>query len=552
MQPGAPVALPERGSSLSPLHVYASQPLHDVSPSSGLPDVVMEPRTFRTFPWTRLPQHIQQRILSYTILPDGPGTPLIIGDPDHSTHLREITVPVLLALGSWSAYFNGVRVLYRAVHMNICTHRRSSMNFLTSQRSVGPRSMVMKLRMTIDIKKSLPLFDTGYTIRQSKGKLIKMNVPTALRCMKVHGRLSEVELLIDSLAATTEPKHEVPDNYLPMAEIQLVNRSVLQRWDHHVVSSSLGIHPDIQQADTVIAPAFLACRAWQSGLLPLFEDGTFRKGVSLGLVLNGHRSDREQTAAEDEGAKISPIDGSSLMRYWIGGTIVELLDESLQLSSWTDPFTLSQRADDLDGTASSVANHRSEPLLQENSVVDSVEEENDMTVSPANASDTLIRSARKSREARYEEPHRLVNLQKRRDEARLGYRAKHDAPRPSKGYNVPSEDESLSDEVEMRTRHQRFGVGSRVCESMSSVSPSSSESPPSSELIGGIASPSSNPDIEARWMISRSGSLGEDHHTDSSVACLRKDSSGSGQRGEEATSADARPPSTPRRTFRGA
>lgn len=549
MQPGALIALPERGSSLPPLHVHASKSLHDVSPSSRLPDVMMEPRTLRDFPWTRLPQHIQQQILSYTILPDGPGTPLIIGNPDHSTHLRDIAVPVLLALGSWSGYYDGVRVLYCAVHMDICAHRRSSMNFLTSQRTVGPRSMVVKLRMTIDIKKSLPLFDTGYTIRQSKGKLIKMNVPTALRCMKVHGRLSEVELLIDSLTATTEPKHEVPDNYLPMAEIQLVNRSVLQKWDNHAVSSGLGIPPTIKQADTVIAPAFLACRAWQSGLLPLFEDGMFREGVSLGLVLNGDRSDPKRIAGE--GAKISPIDGSSLMRYWIGGTIVELLDETLQLSSWIDPFTLSQRADDLDGTASSVANHRSKTLLQENSVVDSIENEYNMTVSPANASDTLVTSAWKSREAKYEASHCLVNLQKRRDDARLGYRTSHDAPGPSKGYNIPSEDESVSDEVEMRTLHQRFGVGSRVCESMSSVSPSSSESPPSSELIGGIASPSSNPDIEARWMISRSGSLGEDHHTDSSVACPPKGSSGPGQRGEEATSADARSPSTARRIFRG-
>lgn len=534
MQPGARVALPERGSSLPPLHVHASEPLHDVSPPSRLPDVVMEPRTSRAFPWTRLPQHIQLRILSHIILPDGPGTPLIIGDPDHSTHLRKIAVPVLLALGSWSGYYNGVRVLYCAVHMDICSHRRSSMNFLTSHRTVGPRSMVAKLRIIIDIKKSLPLFDTGYTIRQSKGKLIKMNVPTALRCMKVHGRLSEVELLIDSLAATAEPKHEVPESYLPMAEIQLANRSVFQKWDNYVASSSLETHSEIKQADIVVAPAFLACRAWQSGLLPLFEDGTFRKGASLGLVLNEYRSDQKRTAGQHAEAKISPIDGSSLMRYWIGGTIVELLDETLQLSSWTDPFTLSQRAYDLDGTASSGTNHLSEPLLPENLVADSIEDESDMTVSPANASDTLFRSAWKEREAKYEGPHCVMNLQKRREDARLGYRASHDSPGPSKGYNVHSDDESLSEDVEMRTLHQRFGVGSRVCESMSSVSPSSSESPPSSEMIGGIASPSSNPDVEARWMISRSGSLGDDHQADSSVACLPKDSSGSGQRGQEA------------------
>lgn len=534
MHPGARIALPERGSSLPPLHVHASQPLHDVSPSSRPPNVVMEPRTLREFPWIRLPQHIQQRILSYAVLPDGAGTPLIIGDPDHSKHLREITVPVLLALGSWSAYFNGLRVLYRAVHMDVCAHRRSSMNFLTSQRTVGPRSLVVKLRMTIDIKKSLPLFDTGYTIRQSKGKLIKMNIPTALRCMKVHGRLSEVELLIDSMAVTAERKHEVPENYLPMAEIQLVNRSVLQKWDNLVPPSRLGIHSDINQADTVIAPAFLACRAWQSGLLPLFEDGTFHKGVSLGLVLKGNRPDQKRAAGEDERATIFSIDGISLMRDWIGSTIVELLDETLQLTSWTDPFRLSQRADDPDGTASSVADYLSEPLLEENSVIDSIEHENDMTVSTAKTNSTLVVSAPMSREAQYEDAYRVMNLQKRRGDPRQGCSTRSGAPGPSKGYNVPSDDESLSDEVEMSTLHQRFGVGSRDCKSMSSVSPSSSESPPSSALIGGIASPSSNPDIEAHWMISRSGSLAEDHHTDLSVACPAKDNSGSDQRGDDA------------------
>lgn len=494
MQPGAGIAIPERGSSLPPLHLHSSEPLHDISSSSCLPAVMMKQRKLENFPWTRLPSDIQQRILSYAILPDGPGTPLIIGDPGHSTHLREVAVPVLLALGSWSAYFDGVRVLYRAVYLDICARRRSSLTFLTSHHAFRPRSMVVKLRMTLDIKKSLPLFDTGHTIRQSKGKLIKMNVPTALRCMKVHGRLSEVGFLIDSLAAAGEAEDEVPEYYLPLAEIQLVNQGVLQASDNHVAAPSLGMRSDIKQAETVIAPAFLACRAWQSGFLPLFEHGTFKKGVSLGLVLNGQHPDHKRTSEEGDGDVICLIDGASLMRYWIGVTIVELLDDTLKPSFWTDPFTLSeQRAHDVDEAASRLANLQSEHLPHGNAVVNSIEDENNMTTSNTNAIDSSFEAAWKNGKFRCVEPHNVMVPQRRLKDARLAHSTSHDDPGPSKGYNTPSDDESLSDEVEMRTFHQRFGVGSRVCESMSSVSPSSSGSPTSSVLIGGIASPSSKP-----------------------------------------------------------
>ena len=540
MQPGARIAIPERGSSLPPLHFHSTGPRHDVSFPSCVSAVVMEPRTARVFPWTRLPLHIQQRILSYAVLPGGPGTPLIVGDSDHSAHLRNVAVPILVALGSWSAYFNGARELYRDVLVDLGVHRRSSMNFLTSSRALRPRGMVVRLRMIVDIKKSLPLFDTGHTIRQSKGKLIKMNIPTALRCMKLHGRLSEVEFLVDGLGDTAEVEQGVPENYLPLAEIQLVGRSVLQVRDGQVASLSPGIRLDIKQGETVIAPAFLACRAWQSGFLPLFEDGTFQKGVSLGLILNSHQSDQRRSTGEDNGDSISRVDGASLMRYWLGGTIMELLDVTVQPSSWIDPFTLStQRAETFDGPASSVTSHQSEPLPRESAVVDSIENENDISASPAKATDSSLQSVWKSGVADSEEPLSFLNQQRRPDDAHMGCSISHDSPGPSKGCNTPSEGGSLSDEVEMHTLHQRFGVGSKARENMSSPSRSRSSSSVRSVLIAtvssGMASPTSSSELEACWTNSqRSMSLGEYHHINLIAAFLTENSSESDQREEKA------------------
>lgn len=457
----------------------------------------MDPSAPKGFPWIHLPSHIQQRILSCAILPDGPDTALIVGDSDHSTHLQKVAVPILLALGSWTGYCNAVCILYRVVQVDLCIHRRSSVTFLTSAHALRPRSMVVELRMILDIKKSLPLFDTGHTIRQSKGKLIKINVPTALRCMKVHGRLSKVEFLIDSLAGMAGREQHVPEDYLPMAEIHLVNRGVLQMWDDCLASSSFGKRPSTRQAETVIAPAFLACRAWQSGFLPLFEDGTFQNGATLALLPNRNQHDQNRNAGEGFGNTISRVDGANLMRFWLGGTIVELLDETVHPASWIDPFTLSKRrADDLDGIGRSVQNRHTDSWPREDAVGDSSENENEIPPSLAKAPDSSSEFASMIGDTGYEDRHGAMNLQKRLYGTRLGYSASHDAPGPSKGYNTPSDDGSLSDEVEMRSLHRRYGVGSRVRENTSSVSPSSSESPTHSALIGGTASPSSDSELD--------------------------------------------------------
>lgn len=496
MQSGETIAIPERGSSLPTLHVHPSRPFHDVLiPNS--PSAVMDPSAPKRFPWTHLPSHIQQRILSCAILPDGSDTALIVGNPDHRKHLQKVAVPILLALGSWTGYCNAVCILYRNVQVDLCTYRRSSVTFLTSAHALRPRSMVVKLRMILDIKKSLPLFDTGHTIRQSKGKLIKINIPTALRCMKVHGRLSEVDFLIDNLAAMVEREQHVPEDYLPMAEIHLVNRGVLQMWDDCMTSSSFGKRPSTRQAETVIAPAFLACRAWQSGFLPLFEDGTFQNGATVALLPNRNQHNENRTAGEGFGNTITRVDGANLMRFWLGGTIVELLDETVQPASWIDPFTLSnRRADDLDGIGRSVQSLQSDSWPRKDAEGDSSENENEIPPSPAKATDSSSESASMSGETGYQGQHGGINLQKQLYGTRLGYGASHDAPGPSKGYSTPSDDGSLSDEVEMRNLHRRYGVRSRVRENTSSVSPSSSESPAHSARIGDTASPSSDSELD--------------------------------------------------------
>ncbi|KAJ0117347.1 hypothetical protein J7T55_003761 [Diaporthe amygdali] len=417
------------------------------------------------------------------------------------------------------------------------------MVFLTSPVSPRPRGMVVKLRMYIDIKKSLHLFDSGFTIAQSKGKLIKMNVPTALRCMKVHGQLSKVEFLIDSLAATAEMEQCIPENYLPMAEIQLGSRGSIPISDDCMVSSSAGVRSDVKQAETVIAPAFLACRAWQSGILPLLEDGTFQQSASLGLVLNRQFSHQERIDGDDNEHSILRIDAASLMRYWLGGTIVELLDGIGQSSSWVDPFTLCPRhVEALDGSNINMA---SEFLSHENVAVDSIEGENDMSPSPIKILESSLEPALTDDEDGGEESQSLLNPQNLLVDARMEHSASHDDQEAPKRYDTPSEDGNASDEGEMRIFHQSFGVGSMAIENRTSISLSYSRSSTTSALVtttcGSINPPTSNLEPEGRATTSqRSMSLGEDLDVNSVVGYLTDASSGPGPD-------DAESPETPPR-----
>ncbi|KAG8162198.1 hypothetical protein KVR01_007963 [Diaporthe batatas] len=354
--------------------------------------------------------------------------------------------------------------------------------------------MVIKLHMVLDIKKSLTLFDSGHTIRQSKGKLIKMNIPTALRCMKVHGRLSEVEFVINRMLATAEQEQRVPEDYLPMAEIQLVNRDVLQMLDDDTTSSSV---TTLGQVETLIAPAFLACRAWQSGFLPMFENGTFQKGATLAIMSRELRPDQGRTTEDVIESQISRVDGGTLMRFWLGGTIMELLDDTANPSSWVDPFTLSsQRYDDLNSLDRSVENSQNCPLASKIAIAASLENEREAPPCLAKATLSSPESSSASGEARTREQYGAMNPPKGLYDPRLEYSASQVAAKASKAYDTPSDDGSLSDD-EMRSLHQRYGAGSRVRQNTFSVSSSSSESPAHSTRIGATTSPSPNSELEA-------------------------------------------------------
>ncbi|KAI3395821.1 hypothetical protein diail_834 [Diaporthe ilicicola] len=514
----------------------------------------MELSAPKAFPWIRLPKHIQQRILSYAVLPEGPDTPLVIGNSDHRSHLQNVAVPLFLSLGSWKFYLDAVSILYHEVHMNISVHRRSSMNFLTSPGALRPRDMVSKLRVYIDIKKSLPLFDTGHTIAQTKGKLIKMNVPTALRCMKVHGRLSEVEFLLDSIAATTEMEQQnPPENYLPMAEIRLSSRGSLSVSNEAKAASSLGRRPDVNQAETVIAPAFLACRAWQSGLLPLLEDGTFRHGSSLGLFVNGHRSDQEQIVSDDKRDSILCLDGASLMRYWLGGTIMELLDGMGQHSSWIDPFTLSPRhVDNFGGIDDIMESHRSEISPQEKAMVESIELNNNTPPSPLRIPKSSSESTSRTGQHECEGSQSGFDLHRQTDDSRPEHSVSHGDLAPSEAYQASSMDANPSNEEEMCILRESFGIGStfRAYGLSGSANHSGSSTPPVlvTNTSVGIASPS-NTEFEVCGMISQSSfSLGEDRDDDS-IAGYLTDSSGPDPREEETPETPAREAPTPSEGF---
>ncbi|POS71150.1 hypothetical protein DHEL01_v210458 [Diaporthe helianthi] len=358
--------------------------------------------------------------------------------------------------------------------------------------------MVIKLRMVLDIKKSLPLFDSGHTMRQSRGKLIKMNIPTALRCMKVHGRLSEVEFVVEMMVATDGQEQRMPEDYLPMAEIQLVNRSVLQMLGDDTASSNVAAGTIFKQVETLIAPAFLACRAWQSGFLPLFEDGTFQKGATLAIMPRRHPRDQQQ-AADGVVDTLCRVDGANLLRFWLGGTIVELLDETARPSSWVDPFTLStRRHDDLNCLGRIVENCQDNQWTSEDVIADSIENEHKTPPILTRVAHSSSECGPTSGQAGSQEQHGAVNFQKGPYAPRLEYSADQVAVGAPKVHDTPSEDESLSDEVEMRKLHQRYGVGSGVRQKTYSVSSSSSESPVHSMVIGGATSPSPGLDLEAR------------------------------------------------------
>lgn len=309
------------------MHLHSPNTAHTLPPAARLPSLAEQctpkkPSEPNVFAWVRLPQHIQQGILVHALLPDGPDTPIVIGLPRHRAHLKTTAVPIFLALGSWEAYANAASAFYEHIQLDLSLFPAPAMTFLTSPATLRPRSLVAGVQLHFTIKEHLPLFDTGYTVSQSMGKLIKMNIPTALRGMKTHGRLSELELLILG-GSQVDLKRGVgsaaPAYYLPMARLQLA-----------------GWTPAAEPAEVVIAPAFLACRAFQSGLLPLLEDGVFEK-TRLALQCVCGAADADMVDDENSTAA-HQVERHAFVQQWLGATVLDLLDNSLPDQTWADPF----------------------------------------------------------------------------------------------------------------------------------------------------------------------------------------------------------------------
>ncbi|ROV94744.1 hypothetical protein VMCG_08892 [Cytospora schulzeri] len=319
-----------RSSSVPPIHLHSLGLAHTLSPATCLPSLAEQytptkPSKRNVFSWSRLPHHIQQGILAHALLPDGPGTPISIGLPEHRAHLNATAVPIFLALGSWEAYGNAAAIFYHHIYINLSLFQGSAMTFLTSPTTLRPRSLVVQVQLHFTIKEHIVLFDTGYTVSQSMGKLIKMNIPTSLRSMQTHGRLSEVELLIlrgQQVDPESGRESAAPGYYFPMARIQLAG------WTPVAGSDDL-----LQPAEAIVAPAFLACRAFQSGLLPLLEDGVFEK-TRLAL----------QSVGDMDGATtVHEVDRNTFVQYWLGATVLELLDIFSTVETWADPFPTTVR-----------------------------------------------------------------------------------------------------------------------------------------------------------------------------------------------------------------
>lgn len=198
-----PLDIASGSSSIPPSQLYSTEVSHTLSPTRCLSSLVEHYTPTKSskpkadaFAWSRLPQHIRRDILAHALLPDGPDTPMIIGLPEHRAHLNTTALPIFLAMGSWEAYVNAASIFYQHVHLHLALFQESTGVFLTSPSTLRPRSLVVRMQLHFTIRKYMILFDMGYTISGSMGKLIKMNIPTALRSLRTHGRLEDVHLVI--------------------------------------------------------------------------------------------------------------------------------------------------------------------------------------------------------------------------------------------------------------------------------------------------------------------------------------------------------------------
>ncbi|KAJ4413377.1 hypothetical protein N0V82_008593 [Gnomoniopsis sp. IMI 355080] len=212
------------------------------------------------------------------------------------------------------------------------------MHFLTSPTTLRLRSLVGKLQVRMDIEHDLCLFDEGWRSTTSVPEA-RVNVPTALHSMHIHGRLREVHFLLnvheiiyerDQDSATTTGR-SMSAFYLPMARLQLADWEV-QVGDGPEFSSGPACRPGRE----VIAPTFLASRAFQYGFLLLLREGVVGK-PSLGL----------EVIMRNGLSRIEEVDTGRIFKCWLGATISEVLSAARQSNviwdKWTDPFPIKGR-----------------------------------------------------------------------------------------------------------------------------------------------------------------------------------------------------------------
>lgn len=296
------------------------------------------------FLWVCLPEKIQHHILHHAFFPSDLGdTALVMGKPSRRAHFETTAIPILLGQGNWQAYTAAARVLYSDVHLALVRYPDAAMHFLTSPTTLRLRNLVCKLQIRMDIENDLYLFDEGWRATNSLPEA-RVNVPTALHSMHIHGRLSEVHFLLNvpeiiyhpdsDLGSGFMSKCAVPSYYLPMARLQLAHRD-LHSGETSVPSSTLASQPGRE----VIAPTFLAGRAFQHGFLPLFGEGVvWKSDLSLEMVL------------EDDQSRVEGMEVPRWFRYWLGTTILEVLGNNIGMEiaqyEWVNPFTIRRNVDD--------------------------------------------------------------------------------------------------------------------------------------------------------------------------------------------------------------
>lgn len=371
------------------------------------------------FPWVRLPKEIQHDILRNALLPSELGsTALVIGKPSHRAHMHSVAIPILLGLSNWEAYTDAAQILYAQVDLVLLQTPDAAMYFLTSPTTLHPRRLVARLQIRMDIEHDLCMFDEGWRSTASAPEA-RVNIPTALHSMRIHGRLREVHFLLSvpeiiyhrDPDPTTGKERTMSTYYLPMARLQLAHWEAAV-WDSPGACSAPASTPGRE----VIAPAFLAGRAFQYGFIPLFEAGVMEKSTL-----------RLEVVSRTAKSRVEGTDAERLFKYWLGATIVEVLGElkaiKIARGKWIDPFAIARRMSN-DGQTHTLGQSEADNVHEPAVLVDN------------DSDDEIFDTNTLEPEAYYSATHalthhELMGYKSRGDDLLLSSPIKYDSPTPS-------------------------------------------------------------------------------------------------------------------------